>query len=200
MSKPISSFERFARLQEIMKTVQSEMALLGDQLMAEGAFQKPSVLINGEGPCLKSSEAMELWKMIGGLKGADAIWSTYLSPSIFEGGRGFIRPNDNFKQYEEDIMRADPSRLLSWPSGFYRNTVTRETQFYVQIVLDDGEALFFCLDNLPTVNGEMRIVRRTNTGEFENFMWGAMAKEQFQRIQDELELTLNKITAKYFSE
>lgn len=63
--------------------------------------------------------------------GRSSLFARFLSPTIVNSGRGFIKPVDGFKQYEEDITSVDLSNLLEWPSGFYRNRETKEPQLFI---------------------------------------------------------------------
>ena len=77
-----------------------------------------------------------------------AILLKYLSPSVITGGKGFIKPTELFLQFNNDIFTASPSRLESWPSGFYRDATTLEVQLFIYT-----ESFMLCVNGLPGITG-----------------------------------------------
>jgi len=67
----------------------------------------------------------------------------YLSPEVCPMAKGFLKPaiwtggeaadyGKRLLQYQEDIARMDIEKLLKSPSGFYRDTVTKQPQLFIK--------------------------------------------------------------------
>lgn len=80
------------------------------------------------------------------LSGPTSLLVKYLSSKIIEGGRGFIMPIPDFKQYDDDILFASTDSLKKWPCGFYRNRKNQE----VQLLLRTVDGTIICIDGLPS--------------------------------------------------
>jgi hypothetical protein len=98
------------------------------------------------------------------VSGFFTLFQKYLSPQVYTDGRGFIKPNKTFGQYEEDIAELSYEYLRPWPSGFYRNKDTKETQLLVNV----QDKYIFVVDHLPGTIGTIRVVTYSGTVSFES--------------------------------
>jgi hypothetical protein len=90
----------------------------------------------------------------------------YLSPAVLEGARGFIKPTDTFKQYEECVMSTPVARVVEWPSGFYRDDRLKEVEFFLR--LKEGElGSAVCFTGLPSTTGKVVCYWHNDKGEVE---------------------------------
>ena len=86
--------------------------------------------------------------------GHHSLFTKYLSSTVINSGKGFIKPTDKFAQYEEDALQAPIDKMIGWPSGFYRNIYTKETQLLISTTNSEtGEIVVFCIDGLPGNDG-----------------------------------------------
>lgn len=78
--------------------------------------------------------------------GADSLLVRYLDAKSIVGGKGSLAPGSLLRQYDEDIWPATAARLLMWPSGFYRDAVTKDTQLLLKA---PSRHLLLCINGLP---------------------------------------------------
>lgn len=190
-----AQIEAVGVLKELRSEVYKSMAGGGQAVITTAGLAAAEKLMPS--PQTFGSERANLLAMMEGPKN---VFLTYLSPSVVDGGRGYIKPNGTFCQYEEDAMTADPERLFAWPSGFYRNALTRESQFHVRIMMENGVTWMFCLDNLPLADGNQRIITRTLTGENLIKALADISNDDLTAIISELQTTMNKLIAMHFWE
>lgn len=122
--------------------------------------------------------------------GPRGVFSKYLSPAVITCGKGFIRPIEGFPQHEDDILNISPKYLLCWPNGFYRNAVSKNEQFLLQI--ENIGAL--CLDKLPDNNGNLYLIDcKLHT----TINMHAMDENSISKIKDRIEVELIRIMNDY---
>lgn len=131
--------------------------------------------------------------------GPKGVILKHLSPTIIEGGRGFIKVSKTFQQYDADVMFTDAERLLTWPAGFYRNSETREDQLMIKMLHVDGEIKCICFDSLPSNVGQMRIIVLTNKEQIRNLSLVDLSVDQFKYIEEQLDLALRNVDLHHFS-
>ncbi len=125
-----------------------DMEEIAKQIEVETKVESSNV---NDGDNVTQVEKLKLW-------GGQSSILKFLSPTIIHGGRGFIKPTATFQQYEEDIMKADPDRVLGWPAGFYRNRDSKDEQLLVHVISTDNDRVSYCLDALPSNDGRVRII------------------------------------------
>lgn len=131
--------------------------------------------------------------MFSHLIGMNSLFTRYLSPMVIVGGRGFIKPNDNFRQYEEDISNISFVRLSTWPSGFYRNATTKE----MQLLIKTNEMLI-CLDDLPGNAGRLHVIYLPAVADIAAKDVDLMDYKELAQVHDALQMALSTITQENF--
>lgn len=98
-----------------------------------------------EGPTEEVSESEKITafeeqrktEQLGHFTGSGSLFARYLSPAVHNAGKGFLRPDvAGLKQYNEDVTQLSTSKLMNWPTSFYRDRATKVQQFLV--VCDKG--------------------------------------------------------------
>lgn len=76
-------------------------------------------------------------EQLGHFMGIGSLFARYLSPDVISSGKGFLRPGvAGLKQYSEDVNKLSTSKLMAWPTSFYRDQSSKCQQFLV--VCDKG--------------------------------------------------------------
>jgi hypothetical protein len=122
------------------------------------------------------------------IRGKDSIINMFLSPTVINGGRGFIRPIPAFMQYEEDISFLNPDRLMVFPAGFYMNRVTREIQLLIFT-----RSCIVCIDNLPGIEGNVRFMIADRSGYKTNELYKEASSEDLILLISQLEESFKEL-------
>lgn len=101
-----------------------------------------------------------LEQMRDGWKGPRSIIAQLLSPTCYSGGRGMVAPGVNsVLSYNEDVMTTPLKQVTDWPSGFYVDSVTKETQFFLNL-----SAVCIFVERLPSCTGNVSVAFKTAQG------------------------------------
>lgn len=131
----------------------------------------------------------------------DKIVKKYLSPLAIEGGRGFIQPNAAFPQYQDDILYTAFDRTMTWTTGFFCNSVTKEIQLYIKTDYQ-GKRVAIAFDGLPgrlSLECVVIITGSNNIKTHDNDALLTMSPEEIIFVQEAIDHELNRVYEKYFS-
>jgi hypothetical protein len=196
MNNELTPIQRLKRLQGIFDTAKIELdeiiTMMEDTNIVSTDTSEITIPISP----LKLVGGKE--KTITPFKTLYNLFIKYLSPTAMEGGRGFIKPNASFNQYDEDIMLSDPARLLTWPNGFYRNRDTRETQLLLHVMCQSGQTVIFCIDKLPSLTNVIRIFGRNVETDLALLDLQALSEDSLTEVFMELDNALKKIIDMHF--
>lgn len=89
------------------------------------------------------------------LIGDRSIFTKHLSPSIFNNGKGFVKPGNqkHLRQFDTDVLRDIWLAIKNnWETGFYRNAETLNNQFFLNCLTNDENSYVLILQDLPCNN------------------------------------------------
>lgn len=198
---------RLAKLLDHQKAIALELeAVLQDIIQLGESEDSPGVPVPIS---LKSTDAIAAAAMVHDaqtiaqkvialdrLAGPTSVFIRYLSPATIRKGRGFIKPCETFQQYEEDVSSADCERVISWPSGFYRDRETKETQFLLSIPspIDEVKSLSVCVLGLPGNEGEVKMWVQLSDSTCSAFTFAHAEPGELNKLHDAIEEALKTIT------
>jgi hypothetical protein len=147
-------------IQEAADAAQAALGVFGDQVKQRLANQPSPVTrqprsVSAQKTSEETAAVPGNEEYIGHFIGSGSVFAKYFSPEVYAFGRGFVKPGyGGFGEYEDDAMRTAPAALREhdWPSGFYIDTITKLTQFFM------GNAKMQVLvTNLPNENVDITV-------------------------------------------
>lgn len=109
------------------------------------------------------------------------LFEDKLSPAVMQTGRGFYKPTKGVVgSYKEDILTTDTAKVLSWPTGFYRNT-NGNTQLMI-----GTNSFVTIIDNLNTAPNAT-IIRKGAGDNSPKISFKQLTISERQQLIDELD-------------
>ena len=211
LSDTISRLERLERLSSLLQAEITTVLSAINSMVSNSAISENTVrgvpfspmsskgldietILDQETEIKKVSEIKDYADSKNLLCGKDGLLVKYFSPTIVNGGKGFIKPNDFFQQYEEDIFLSSTMRLFTtaWSAGFYLNKKTSNIQLLLKL-----KDVVICIDGLPSLDVQLYVIFRTDNS-IVPYSDEHIPYEKMQHLITDLELYLKNITDNYF--
>jgi len=123
----------------------------------EAVLEKLTCAIDGEVTnALLSESATKIMERIAiesNLIGEKSFFIKWLHRSVVRDGQGLVDVCNKLPQYGADALTTPPHILINWPSGFYRNAATTDTQLLLRL---NGKYAV-CVDGLPGANYQVSV-------------------------------------------
>ncbi|EKD22555.1 MAG: hypothetical protein ACD_84C00047G0002 [uncultured bacterium] len=136
-----------------------------------------------------ATKIMERIAIESNLIGEKSFFIKWLHRSVVRNGQGLVDVCNKLPRFGADALTTPPHILINWPSGFYRNAATTDTQLLLR--LNDRYAV--CVDGLPGTNYQVSVfIFDTHISVLNNL--ASCSIEELKMIGDLIDVKFEDIT------